>query len=152
MKLISRRDGVRLWTRFSWYKVVSNGSVSWKEKTCLTNWRAVSFIRKTLLHVVRRWWKWYEFESQSIRVTENKTRAIDPLCVATARRAIGIHTSTFVMSPSPSDSATSWPGRWHRSNRCIVLWLLRDGLAQTCAVLYQSQSLSGPNTSSQGVQ
>lgn len=76
--------------------------VPWKEKNCLTNGRAVSFIRKTLLHVVRRCWKWYEFETQSIRVTENKTRAIDPLCVATAHQAIGIHTSTFVMSPSPS--------------------------------------------------
>lgn len=33
---------------------------------------------------------------------------------------------------------------------CVVLWLLRDGPAQTCAVLHQS--LSGSNTSSQGVQ
>jgi hypothetical protein len=28
LKLISRRDGVRLWTRFSWYKIVSTGSFS----------------------------------------------------------------------------------------------------------------------------
>jgi hypothetical protein len=28
LKLISRRDDVRLWTRFSWYKTMSTGRVS----------------------------------------------------------------------------------------------------------------------------
>jgi len=31
LKLISRRDGIRQWTRFSWYKVVPTGSVSQTE-------------------------------------------------------------------------------------------------------------------------